>query len=188
MDLKVKIEDLTENKIDETIALMDSMVGEGLYTRNLLEESIKNDKHFFKIICEEEKVVAYCYYIIMSAGEYKDLLTETKPSKFLYSLGDDVMICAMQSIGIINRDRGHNVSDILVESGLSIAKKLKCEFAIVYAWEYNGNVPAKSLLKRCGFRHEETIDRAWEKIETLKCDKCGGNTCCCSARVFVRKF
>lgn len=188
MNNKFKFENLSKEHIEETLRLTDKLVGKGLYTREILEQSIKNDKHFFKLVFEEEEIISYFYYIIMTATEYKDLLTETKPSEFLYSLEDDTKICVMQTIGIAKRDKSTKLSDILVQMAIETAEKTQCKYIMVYAWEYNGIIPAKSLLLRNGFTCKETIEKAWENVLTLKCDKCGTSTCSCSAKVFVREL
>lgn len=188
MNTKFTFENLDEAHIEETLLLTDELVGEGLYTREILEESIKNDKHFFKLVFDEEKIVAYFYYIIMTAAEYKDLLTETKPSALLYSLDDDTPICVMQTIGITNSARTCNLSDSLVQSAIAHAEHAQCEYIMVYAWAYGEKIPAQSLLTRNGFAYKETVEKAWENVLTLKCDKCTTSTCSCNAKVFAREL
>lgn len=129
------------------------MRGENLYTKSIIEATIKQqNQQFFLLITPQKKAVAYIYFKLITLRE-AELLSKKSLSKLKQIVKkDDLIIGNLQSIGVLAEYRKCKLSEYLMKVYLEyLLKNTQADIAFGVFWKKNGEIPMEKNLKNLGF-------------------------------------
>ncbi len=179
---RITLEALSRENMDIAAALMDRLVGKGLYTRADLENILSDPEAFFYLVRREGRFLGYFYCFLCTCREARAKTDMDLPAL----LEPDAKLGVCKSIGLDGTLRGAGLSDQLLNHFTQLLFAAGARRVLVPAWVKDGYVPAGRHLQRCGFRSLGIIRRPWHHIATLECPYCGAARCICDGAIYFK--
>ncbi len=178
---------LTLEYLDQATQLCGKCVGENLYTKSIIEATIKQqNQQFFLLITPQKKAVAYIYFKLINLRE-AELLSKKSLSKLKQIVKkDDLIIGNLQSIGVLAEYRKCKLSEYLMKVYLEyLLKNTQADIAFGVFWKKNGEIPMEKNLKKFGFCYLVNSKRVWYDKKELICPICNGR-CKCDGAIYYK--
>ena len=178
---------LTLEYLDQATQLCGKCVGENLYTKSIIEATIKQqNQQFFLLITPQKKAVAYIYFKLINLRE-AELLSKKSLSKLKQIVKkDDLIIANLQSIGVLAEYRKCKLSEYLMKVYLEyLLKNTQADIAFGVFWKKNGEIPMEKNLKKFGFCYLVNSKRVWYDKKELICPICNGR-CKCDGAIYYK--
>ena len=178
---------LTLEYLDQATQLCGKCVGENLYTKSIIEATIKQqNQQFFLLITPQKKAVAYIYFKLINLRE-AELLSKKSLSKLKQIVKkDDLIIGNLQSIGVLAEYRKYKLSEYLMKVYLEyLLKNTQADIAFGVFWKKNGEIPMEKNLKKLGFCYLVNSKRVWYDKKELICPICNGR-CKCDGAIYYK--
>ena len=179
---------LEKEDIEETLQLMDQCVGENLYHKEELEQTIGSADRVFQLLkTAEGELAGYIYYYLTAADQIAAdaRLTEQKIRQVCRQ---DALapVGKIQSIGIKEAFRRQGLAVSLMEHALAQFTGMGVEEVFIICWNAGGKVPLEKALQKCRFVHLSSAKMIWYNKKDLFCPYCKGR-CKCDAEVYFKK-
>ena len=180
---------LSSELLEQAVMLCAKCVGENLYTKAMIEASIKRqDECFYLLLTREKRAIAYIYFTLMNLDEAEQLAKQPLSIFKEITQKDTLKIGNLQSIGILPEYRKQQLSIYLVDVFLQwIIKNSGAEIAFSVCWKPNGEIPLKRTLIEHGFEYLADAKGVWYDREQLICPICEGR-CECDAAIYYKKL
>lgn len=178
---KYRAEKLKAELTDEVLYFCDSYLGKGLYDREMLEEIIICEHHYFYAIYDNEKMIGVFYFYADRAKKVKMQLTEkvgniSKDTDWVGVCRSIVLHEDYRHLGISGQLLSHFSHFLEEREGVSII--------YILAWIYNEKIRAANHLEQCGYTYIEQIKEPWSGVEGLMCPMCGEKRCRCDGILY----
>ena len=196
---------LKKEDIEETLQLMDQCVGENLYQKTELEQTIgRQDRAFLLLKTAEEELAGYIYYYLTSADQIaEDARLAVQKIRQVCGLGAPVresrsaresrpvrkpqFVGKLQSVGIKEAFRRQGLAVLLMEHALAQFAGKGVENVFIICWNAGGKVPLEKALQKCQFVHLSSAKQIWYDKKDLFCPYCKGR-CKCDAEVYFKRI
>ena len=202
---------LKKEDIEETLQLMDQCVGENLYQKTELEQTIgRQDRAFLLLKTAEEELAGYIYYYLTSADQIaEDARLAVQKIRQVCGLGAPVresrsaresrseresrpvrkpqFVGKLQSVGIKEAFRRQGLAVLLMEHALAQFAGKGVENVFIICWNAGGKVPLEKALQKCQFAHLSSAKQIWYDKKDLFCPYCKGR-CKCDAEVYFKRI
>ena len=134
---------------------------------------------------EEDKLLGFCLFY----GEtFKNISEQLKISKeeMLSVIKENCNLCVAKSIVLAESAQGMGIADNLLKINLEKAKNKGYDYVFAAAWDKGGgDVPAKNVSVKNGFKFLKTSSMVWINYKNYKCVICNG-PCRCNAEIYYR--
>ena len=196
---------LKKEDIEETLQLMDQCVGENLYQKTELEQTIgRQDRAFLLLKTAEKELAGYIYYYLTSADQIaEDARLAVQKIRQVCGLGAPVresrsaresrpvrkpqFVGKLQSVGIKEAFRRQGLAVLLMEHALAQFAGKGVENVFIICWNAGGKVPLEKALQKCQFVHLSSAKQIWYDKKDLFCPYCKGR-CKCDAEVYFKRI
>lgn len=178
---------LTQELLEQTVALCDRCVGKNLYTRAELAQAMEGkERQFFLLVTPERKVAAYAYFRLIDIAEAERLTKQDLRQFEEKGFKEHSLLGLIQSIGVCEKYRHRGLSKKLVEIAFQwLLENTGAELAFGILWKPNGKAPMEAVIKKCGFSYLTDSQNVWYDNENLICPVCGGR-CSCDAAIYYK--
>ncbi|MGN0597370.1 MAG: GNAT family N-acetyltransferase [Ruminiclostridium sp.] len=175
---------LRECDIDRVNSFCGKYLGEGLYSREMLEEISKKENHFFYVIYDKEEIAAIFYCYADTAENAFSDVTE----KITDFCGEKERVGVCRSIAVAPPYRKTGLSlKLLKYFSAFLHNECGVDKIFVLAWVKGREIPAENILTAAGFLSAGRISRPWYKNEKLYCPLCGGRCKCDGELYFIHR-
>lgn len=185
-DYKVNIlrkdSDIYSKQIDKVLQICDELLGEGLYSRERMEDICQKEHHYFYTISKDDQVVGifYCY------AERFDSISFFQ-NMGLSMISSDMRIGVANSIALMPDIRNTGISErILKECSEFLFEKEAVEAILIPAWMKKGKIPAGNHLEKCSYQFLKAVEHPWAVYKDLKCPVCKKIPCMCNGAIYMR--
>ena len=180
---------LEKEDIEEALQLMDQCVGENLYQKEELEQTIgSSDRDFLLLKTAEGELAGYIYYYLTTADQIaEDARLAAQKTRQVCRLGVHAAVGKIQSVGIKEDFRRQGLAALLLEHALTQFAGMGVEEVFIICWNAGGKVPLEKALQKCQFVHLSSAKMIWYDRKDLFCPYCKGR-CKCDAEVYFRKL
>ena len=196
---------LKKEDIEETLQLMDQCVGENLYQKTELEQTIgRQDRAFLLLKTAEKELAGYIYYYLTSVDQIaEDARLAVQKIRQVCGLGAPVresrseresrpvrkpqFVGKLQSVGIKEAFRRQGLAVLLMEHALAQFAGKGVENVFIICWNAGGKVPLEKALQKCQFVHLSSAKQIWYDNKDLFCPYCKGR-CKCDAEVYFKRI
>lgn len=192
---------LKKEDIEETLQLMDQCVGENLYQKAELEQTIgRQDRALLLLKTAEEELAGYIYYYLTSADQIAEdaRLAVQKirqvcgqgalaPVRESRSVRKPQLVGKLQSVGIKEAFRRQGLAVLMMEYALAQFAGKGVENVFIICWNAGGKVPLEKALQKCQFVHLSSAKQIWYDKKDLFCPYCKGR-CKCDAEVYFKRI
>ena len=189
------LQPLEKEDIEETLGLMDQCVGENLYQKEELEQTIgRGDKAFLLLKTAEGELAGYIYYYLTTADQIAEdarlgvqKIRQVCGQDALASVREPQFVGKLQSVGIKQAFRRQGLAVLLMEHALWQFAKMGMENVFIICWNAGGKVPLEKALQKCRFVHLSSAKMIWYDKKDLFCPYCKGR-CKCDAEVYFKRI
>ena len=196
---------LKKEDIEETLQLMDQCVGENLYQKTELEQTIgRQDRAFLLLKTAEEELAGYIYYYLTSADQIAEdarlavqkirqvcglgaPVRESRSARESRSVRKPQLVGKLQSVGLKEAFRRQGLAVLLMEHALAQFAGKGVENVFIICWNAGGKVPLEKALQKCQFAHLSSAKQIWYDKKDLFCPYCKGR-CKCDAEVYFKRI
>lgn len=190
---------LKKEDIEETLQLMDQCVGENLYQKTELEQTIgRQDRAFFLLKTAEKELAGYIYYYLTSVDQIAEdaRLAVQKirqvcglgaPARESRSVRKPQLVGKLQSVGLKEEFRRQGLAVLMMEHALAQFAGKGVENVFIICWNAGGKVPLEKALQKCQFVHLSSAKQIWYDKKDLFCPYCKGR-CKCDAEVYFKRI
>lgn len=169
---------LSKQYLKQTVTLINTYFGSNFITPTTAVDYIDN-KSKYCVIAINNNLVIGCLFAQLDNTNNFPALTEFQNLKVLH-----------RKHTVVNKSfQRKGIAQSLWEF-LLINVKQNFDLSVSYAWMYNSKIPIEKHLLTCGFHQYAIIHNYWynDSIEQqYSCIVCG-NTCRCSAILFIKHF
>lgn len=178
---------LSEEFLEQTVQLCGECVGQNLYTKDMLETAIQNEKHkFYLLVTPKKETVAYIYFILQDIRQAEQLAKHSFRQFCEEIHNESPVIGDLQSIGVHPQYRKRHLSEFLIKTALNwLWNESEAEVVFGVCWKIYGSVPMEKTLKKFGFLHLTDVKNIWYDRTDLYCPVCKGR-CRCDAAIYYR--
>ena len=184
-----KIREAQEKDIEQLKKLTDENFGVDFYSSEYLAEAIgSKNKKFIVYTDEDDKPVAYQFFLLMSYAQARELLKIREPVPTLAALNDDSMVGIYKSSCTDKRYRGRGIFSILARNTEEYFSAMGIKILMGNAIRHpSGFIPIKSSVEKIGFKAAITIPHPWSDIDSY-CPYCQNRFCQCDAVLYVKEL
>lgn len=182
-----KIVPLDESHIPDAIKLLDRYLGDGIYSREELEEIAgKPHKHFDLFYKDGDlKALFYCQANVKkyfeetywNVKEIQDLIKGPEDRVFGY-LHSIVLKEELRGCGLAAKIQNH-YTDILFNED-------HAEFVFTLGWVKKDGIPSQNVLEHYGYKLYGVVKSPWYYEENLNCQECGQEHCICDGALYIQ--
>lgn len=178
---------LTQELLEQTVALCDRCVGKNLYTKAELTQAMEGkERQLFLLVTPEKKVAAYAYFRLTDIAEAERLTKQALRQFEEKGFKEHSLLGLIQSIGVCEEYRHQGLSKKLVEIALQwLLENTEADIAFGILWKPYGKAPMEAVIKKCGFSYLTDSQNVWYDNENLVCPVCGGR-CSCDAAIYYK--
>ena len=180
---------LEKEDIEETLQLMDRCVGENLYQKAELEQTIgRQDRAFLLLKTAEGELAGYIYYYLTTVDQIaEDARLGAQKIRLVCGQGESQSVGKFQSVGIKEAFRRQGLAVLLMEHALAQFAGKGIENVFIICWNAGGKVPLEKALQKFQFVHLSSAKRIWYDKKDLFCPYCKGR-CKCDAEVYFKRI
>lgn len=204
---------LEKEDVEETLQLMDRCVGENLYQKAELEQTIgRQDRAFLLLKTAEGELAGYIYYYLTTVDQIAEdarlgaqkirlvcgqsalvsvrapqLVREAQSVRESQPVRKSQSVGKLQSVGIKEAFRRQGLAVLLMEHALAQFAGKGIENVFIICWNAGGKVPLEKALQKCQFVHLSSAKRIWYDKKDLFCPYCKGR-CKCDAEVYYKRI
>lgn len=182
-----RLELLSPDKIDEALRLCNSCVGENLYLREEIADSIEKDNYYFYVLTDEmDNAIGYIYFYLTTIEEFSTSAKLATEQVEYICQGNNRVIGKIQSVGVRDEYRRLNLSVKLLSFALEKLHILHADIIFIVCWKIGSYIPLAKSLERLHFKYFTDAHKVWYDNEKLICPYCIGR-CHCDAAVYYKK-
>lgn len=177
-----------EEHIDEVFKIAESTLGKRYLSKSYLNKFINSTKHLSFVVVDNDKVIGYTSLILLSPIELKEKVL--KENDWFYSMNKNYSTIGLRQQTIVHPDYtkkglGYKLLDFSSNAVSSLSN-----VQISTVWAKKSEKSMQSLLLKCNFHYEKTINNYWSEdslIKNYNCNICGAPPCKCSAEIYIKK-
>ena len=183
------LQPLEKEDIEETLQLMDQCVGENLYHKEELEQTIgSKDRAFLLLKTAQGELAGYIYYYLTTADQIaQDARLGAQKTRQVCRQSAVALVGKIQSVGIKKAFRRQGLAALLMEHVLASFAGMGVEEVFIICWNAGGKVHLEKALQKCQFVHLSSAKMIWYDKTDLFCPYCKGR-CRCDAEVYFKKI
>lgn len=172
-----------EERADQALKICDAFLGDGLFSRERIDEICRREHHYFYLIKKAQEVAGIYYGFaddFDSVDFLKDIHVEGISGKSRVGIAQSIAFKKeIRKMGVAEKLHNYCMDFLLEEE--------KAEAIFIPAWKQGDKIPAKRLLEKCSCELIHIVKQPWASYEDLSCSVCHNKPCTCDGAIYMKK-
>lgn len=172
-----------EDRANQALKICDVFLGDGLYSKERIDEICRKEHHYFYLIMKEDEV-AGIYYHFADAFETIDFLADVS----VEGISATSRVGVSQSIALQKEIQRKGIGEKIHRACMNfLFEEENVEAVFIPAWKQGDRIPAKKLLENCACELICVLKQPWAMYEGLSCPVCNHKPCTCDGAIYMKK-